>query len=112
MLRDTTNEEIAASIIRFIDWRIGGYALVPYSDRVDKAMKKILASRAWTAPQRKWLERIWQQLKTEVIVDRYACDRGAFKAQGGGFERINKAFDGRLEEILVDINDALWQEMA
>jgi hypothetical protein len=37
-----------------------------------------------------------------VIVDREAFDRGAFKAQGG-FTRINKAFDGKLEEILVEI---------
>jgi type I restriction enzyme R subunit len=49
-------------------------------------------------------------LKTEVIVDREAFDRGAFKAQGGGFERLNRTFDGKLEEILVDINEALWQE--
>lgn len=62
-----------------------------YSNRVDRAMKKILASRNWTAPQRKWLERIGKQLKTEVIVDRDAFDRGAFKAQGGGLERINKS---------------------
>jgi type I restriction enzyme R subunit len=55
------------------------------------------------------LERIGQQLKVEVIVDREAFERGQFKAQGG-FERINKAFEGRLEEILVDINEALWQE--
>ena len=108
--REMTNEDIAASIIGFIRQAALGDALVPYGDRVDKAMKKILASRAWTAPQRKWLERIGQQLKTEVIVDRDAFDRGAFKAQGGGFERLNKTFDGRLEEILVDINEALWQD--
>jgi type I site-specific restriction endonuclease len=108
--REMTNEDIAASIIGFIRQAALGDALVPYGDRVDKAMKKILASRAWTAPQRKWLERIGQQLKVEVIVDRNALDQGQFKAQGGGFERLNKAFDGRLEEILVEINEALWQE--
>jgi type I restriction enzyme R subunit len=102
-----TNEDIAASIIGFIRQAALGDALVPYGDRVDKAMKKILVSRAWSAPQRKWLERIGQQLKTEVIVDRDAFDRGAFKAQGG-FTRINKAFDGKLEEILVEINNSLW----
>ena len=107
--QEMTNENIATSIIGFIRQAALGDALVPYSDRVDKAMKKILASRAWTAPQRKWLERIGQQLKTEVIVDREAFDRGAFKAQGGGFDRINKAFDGRLEEILVEISSNLWQ---
>jgi len=106
--REMTNEDIAASIIGFIRQAALGDALVPYGERVDKAMKKILASSAWTAPQRKWLERIGQQLKTEVIVDRDAFDRGAFKAQGGGFERINKAFDGRLEEILVEISSNLW----
>jgi type I restriction enzyme R subunit len=73
-------------------------------------MKKILANRAWSPPQRKWLERIGQQLKTEVIVDRDAFDRGAFKAQGGGFERLNRTFDGQLEAILVEINEALWQD--
>jgi type I restriction enzyme R subunit len=106
--RETTNEDIAASIIGFIRQAALGDALVPYGERVDKAMKKILASRSWTAPQRKWLERIGQQLKVEVIVDREAFERGQFKAQGG-FERINKAFDGRLEEILVDINSNLWE---
>ncbi|HEY9299581.1 MAG TPA: type I restriction-modification enzyme R subunit C-terminal domain-containing protein, partial [Phormidium sp.] len=108
--RETTNQDIAASIIGFIRQAALGDALVPYGDRVDRAMQKILSSRAWTVPQRKWLERIGQQLKVEVIVDREAFERGQFKAQGG-FERINKAFDGRLEEILVEINESLWQNI-
>jgi len=110
--REMTNEDIAASIIGFIRQAALGDALVPYGERVDKAMRKILASRSWTPPQRKWLERIGQQLKTEVIVDREAFDRGAFKAQGGGFERLNRAFDGRLEDILVEINDTIWQDVS
>ncbi|WP_446421476.1 type I restriction-modification enzyme R subunit C-terminal domain-containing protein [Coleofasciculus sp.] len=51
-----------------------------------------------------------QKLKVEVIVDREAFDRGQFKAQGG-FTRINKAFDGTLEAILEEINQALWQDV-
>jgi type I restriction enzyme R subunit len=109
--REMTNEDIAASIIGFIRQAALGDALVPYGERVDRVIKKILASRAWTAPQRKWLERIGQQLKVEVIVDREAFERGQFKAQGG-FERINKAFEGRLEEILVEINEELWQDVS
>jgi type I restriction enzyme R subunit len=106
--REMTNEDIAASIIGFVRQAALGDALVPYTERVDKAMRKILATRSWTPPQRKWLERICQQLKTEVIVDREAFDRGAFKTQGGGFERLNRTFEGCLEEILVEINEALW----
>jgi type I restriction enzyme R subunit len=107
--RDTTNADIAATIIGFIRQAALGDALVPYEQRVDRAIAKILASRAWTNPQRKWLARIGKQLKVEVIVDMDALDKGEFKTQGGGFARLNKAFDGRLEEILLEINDTLWQ---
>jgi type I restriction enzyme R subunit len=108
--RDMTNEDIAASIIGFIRQAALGDALMSYEQRVDRAIAKILASRAWTTPQRRWLERIGKQLKAETIVDRDALDKGEFRTQGGGFVRLNKAFDGRLEDVLVEINDALWQE--
>jgi len=107
--REMTNEDIAASIIGFIRQVALGDALMPYAERVERAMKKILASRAWTAPQRKWLERIGQQLKVEVIVDRDAFDTGQFKAQGG-FTRINKIFGEKLEEVLEEINREIWKQ--
>lgn len=107
--RDTTNEDIAASIIGFIRQAALGDALVSYEQRVDRAIAKILSSRAWTVPQRKWLERIAKQLKVETIVDKEALDKGEFKTQGGGFNRINKTFNGQLEGILTEINDTLWQ---
>jgi type I restriction enzyme, R subunit len=56
-----------------------GDALIPYSDRVDRSMKQILASQAWTPPQRKWLERIGKQIKMKYVVDRTALDEGAFR---------------------------------
>lgn len=110
--REMTNEDIAASIVGFIRQAALGDALVSYEQRVDRASAKILASRAWTPPQRKWLERIAKQMKVETIVDREALDQGEFKTQGGGFTRINKIFDGQLSEILTEINDSLWQEVA
>jgi type I restriction enzyme R subunit len=106
--RETTNMDIAASIIGFIRRAALGEALVPYAERVDGAVKRILASRTWTDHQRKWLERIAQQLRAEFIVDREALDRGQFKTQGG-FTRINKTFDGKLEAVLGDLHEALWQ---
>lgn len=107
--RDMTNEDIAASIIGFIRQAALGDALMSYEQRVDRAISKILSSRAWTVPQRKWLDRIAKQLKVETIVDSEAMNKGEFKAQGG-FTRINKTFAGRLEEILTQINDNLWQD--
>ena len=109
--REMTNEEIAASVIGFIRNQALGSPLVPYEERVARAMKKILASRAWTMPQRKWLERIGKQLKVETVVDRDALDQGQFKAEGG-YARLDKVFDGQLEQVLGDFNDALWSDAA
>lgn len=109
--REMTNEEMAASIIGFIRSRALGEALIPYSDRVDQAMKRILGSRAWTTPQRQWLHRIAKQIKLETIVDRDSFEQGAFKSEGG-YSRFNKTFDGRLDQVLADINDEMWKETA
>ena len=65
----------------------------------------------WTAPQRQWLERIGLQLKAETIVDRESIDRGQFKAQGG-FARLNKVFEGKLEQVLGSLHEELWKDIA
>ena len=108
--RDATNADIAASIIGFIRQAALGDPLVPYEDRVARAMTGILASRPWTGRQRDWLRRIGKQLVNEIVVDRAALDSGEFQAHGG-FNRINKVFDGKLEAILGEINEALWKEV-
>jgi type I restriction enzyme R subunit len=63
-----------------------GDPLVPYEQRVEKALQKILASRSWTRPQRQWLQRIANQTKAITIVDREALDDDLlfFKREGGG----------------------------
>jgi type I restriction enzyme R subunit len=68
--RDQSNADIAATIIGFVRQAALGDALIPYEQRVDRAMQKLLGSRKWTGPQRKWLERIGKQLKLQVVVDR------------------------------------------
>ncbi len=108
--RDATNEDIAASIVGYIGQAALGDALVPYGERVDRAMKTILSSQPWTTPQRQWLERIGQQMKQETVVDKAALDQGQFKAQGG-FKRIDKVFEGQLETLLAEINSAIWPDV-
>lgn len=109
--QEMTNEDIAASIIGFIRQMALGSPLISYEERVKVAMKKLLAKHQWTIPQRKWLERIGKQLLAETIVDREALDRGQFKAEGG-FARLNKVFEGKLELVLDEINEELWQDIA
>lgn len=104
---ETRNEDVAASIIGFIRQMAIGEPLVPYAERVDAAMKRVLSSRQWTTPQRKWLGRIAKQLKVETIVDREALDQGSFK-DAGGFDRLDRIFGGELGAVLDEIRGAIW----
>jgi len=107
--RDWKNQDIAATIIGFIRQRALGSPLVPYQDRVDRAVAKILATGTWTAPQRKWLERIAEQLKKEVIVDEAAFSQGAF-ANVGGWKGIDKQLGGKLRQVLDDLGEEVWND--
>lgn len=107
--RDTTNVEIAAKIIGFVRQRALGSALVPYEERVDRAWKKLLATRDFSKGQQKWLERIVAQMKAETVVDREALDGGRFRDHGG-YNQINKQFDGQVEQLLGDLQEAVWSD--
>lgn len=108
---DAKNEDIAASIIGFVRQAALGDALTPLDVRVRRAMQKISAQQPWTEVQRKWLKRIEEQLLREVVVDRASIDEEPFRADGG-FQRLNKVFGGKLEAVLGDINEELWQKSA
>ncbi len=106
--KEKTNADIAASIVGFIRQAALGDALEPYAARVDRALAKVLAGRAWAGPQRQWLERIAKQLKQETVVDREALDSGVFQ-RDGGFKRIDRVFDGKLEDVLGELRGEIWE---
>ncbi len=108
---ETRSEDVAASIIGFVRHAAIGDALIPFEDRVRAAMRRILAGRPWTEVQRKWLKRIEEQILREVVVDRAAIDGEPFN-RDGGFQRLDRIFDGRLHAVLVDINDYIWSKAA
>jgi type I restriction enzyme R subunit len=112
--REMTNQEIAARIIGYIRQAAIGDPLLPYEMRVDQALQVMLASHAWTMPQRQWLQRIAAQTKANTLVDREALDDPdlVFRREGGGFARLDRIFDGRLQTVLETFNEALWLRRA
>ncbi|MCW1985102.1 UNVERIFIED_ORG: type I restriction enzyme R subunit [Sphingomonas sp. R1F5B] len=106
---DAKNEDIAASIIGYIRQAAIGDPLIPYADRVRQAVDAILRKRAWTDVQRKWIERIGCQLEIEIVVDRAAFDAEPF-ASLGGWSRIDRVFNGQLDEVVRDINENIWKK--
>lgn len=107
--RDWKNVDIAADIIGYIRHFALGSPLIPYRERVRQALAKILGENNWTRNQRKWLERIGRQLEIETVFDKSAFDTGQFKSEGG-FNRFNKIFEGKLEKIVMDMNQEIWSD--
>lgn len=112
--REMTNQDIAARIVGYIRQAAIGDALEPYEQRVDRALQRILSSRTWTTPQRQWLQKIAAQTKANLVVDREALDDPdlVFRREGGGFTRLDRMFDGQLQEVLETFKDSLWQPPA
>ncbi|MEH2475695.1 type I restriction enzyme R subunit [Nitrobacteraceae bacterium AZCC 2161] len=110
--KQTKNEDIAASIVGFIRQAAIGDPLVPWAERVMAAMDRIVKRGSWSDPQRKWLERIGKAVVQVGVADRAVLDEGQFREETGGFTRLNRIFDGRLEAILGDINGELWSKTA
>ena len=107
--REQKNEDIAATIVGYIRQLALGSPLMPYSERVDRAVQRLRKAHNFTDPPSKWLDRIAKQVKLETVVDRASFDAGQFKADGG-FARLNKVFDGKLETILGELADEVWKD--
>jgi type I restriction enzyme R subunit len=116
--REMTNQDIAARIVGYIRQAAIGDALVPYAERVDRALSNLLAhppaGRPWSTPQRDWLKKVAAQTKANTLVDRDALDDPdlLFNTQGGGFKRLDRIFDGNLLQTLEAFNDAIWSQPA
>ncbi len=72
-------------------------------------MKKVKKLQKWKPLQLKWLERIEKQLLKEYIIDKESFESGAFKSKGG-YAKIDKHLDGKLDEIIIVLNDNLYKD--
>ncbi|WP_163536300.1 type I restriction-modification system endonuclease [Gracilibacillus sp. YIM 98692] len=110
--RDAKNEDIAADIISFIRQQALGDPLISHEERIKNAMKKVYSMKVWPKAQKDWLARIEKQLLKESILDpnpEKAFNVEPFKSRGG-YKRLDKIFDGQLEDIVDTINTALYDE--
>jgi type I restriction enzyme R subunit len=101
------NADIAAHIIGFVRQAAIGDPLVPYETRVENGVQRILASRNWTPKQRQWLTRIGRALKAQPVGDPELLQDPLF-AQAGGFDVVDREFDAHLDDVLKDLNAAIW----
>jgi len=73
--------------------------------RVDRAIDEFSDGRELAAPQQEWLGRIRAHLIENLSVDEDDFEVVPIFSRSGGWGPANKAFDGKLAEILHDLNE-------
>lgn len=71
-------------------------------------MDRILTQHNWTPNQRKWLERLANQLVHEVIIDREFVNHRF--ADDGGAKQMDKVLGAQLDTVLEELNEAMWPQ--
>ena len=84
-----------------------GQPLFTAQERAQQAIAKVSSGRALTEEQRHWLDRIGLQLAETLAVGREQFDVVPVFADHGGWARADRAFDGRLSELLRQCNEAM-----
>lgn len=105
-VRNQTNKDIAASIVGHIRRAALGEALKPFEQRVTEAMDHIYTDHSWTPSQRKWLQRLAQQLVHEVIIDRDFVNNRF--ADDGGAKQMDRVLGEQLDTVLDELSEAMW----
>lgn len=76
-------------------------------ERVDRALTRITTGRKLTAGQQRWLDRIRQHLITNLTIDREDFDALPIFTRDGGWFVADRAFGGKLENLILEINTAV-----
>ncbi len=109
-LSEMTNEEIAADIITLIRRYAIGAELIGHEAKIRRAVDRLKKAHKFSKLELGWLERMEQYLMNESVLNIDVFDEdGRFKDKGG-FEKINKAFQGELKNIVLEINEYLYDD--
>jgi type I restriction enzyme R subunit len=80
--------------------------LLAAQERVGRAMARVRAGRTFTPEQEGWLELIQAHLAENLVIEKADFSTIPFSRRGA-WGRANEAFEGRLEELLNQINEAM-----
>lgn len=81
--------------------------LLTAEERVDAALAKLTAGKALTPDGTHWLGRIREHLVANLTIDRDDFEFVPIFAREGGWPQANKAFDGKLDAFLRELNEAM-----
>lgn len=105
-----TNQEITADIISLIRRYAIGSALISHEARIKRAIDKLKNAHNFSKQELNWIARMEKYLMEESVLNVTVFDEdGRFKSQGG-FNKINKVFGNKLENIVFELNEYLYDD--
>lgn len=109
-ISEMTNEEIAADIISLIRRYAIGSTLISHEARIRRAVEKLKKAHTFNAIEQKWIGRMEKYLMEESVLNVGVFDEDTrFKGEGG-FEKINRIFQNKLESIVLELNEYLYDD--
>ena len=77
------------------------------AERVERALARLTEGRRFTEAHQQWLGRIREHLTQNLSIDRDDFDTIPLLQRPGRWGAANRAFDGQLATLLVEINAAV-----
>lgn len=109
-ISELTNEEIAADIISLIRRYAIGSALISHEARIRRAVDKLKKAHNFSKQEMSWIGRIEKYLMEESVLNVQVFDEDSRFKSYGGFEKINKVFQSKLENIVLELNEYLYDD--
>ena len=105
-----TNEEITADMISLIRRYAIGSPLISHEARIRRAVGKLKKAHKFSRQELNWVTRIEKYLLEESVLNVNVFDEdGRFRTQGG-FHKINKVFGDKLESVILELNEYLYED--
>lgn len=109
-ISELTNEEIAADIISLIRKYAIGSALISHEARIRRAVDKLKKAHNFSKQEMSWIGRMEKYLLEESVLNVQVFDEDTRFKSNGGFAKINKIFQNKLENIVIELNEYLYDD--
>jgi len=105
-----TNEEIAADIISLIRRYAIGSSLISHEARIHRAVDKLKKAHNFSKQEMTWIGRMEKYLLEESVLNLQVFEEDSRFKSSGGFDKINKIFQNKLENIVMELNEYLYDD--
>ena len=109
-ISELTNEEIAADIISLIRRYAIGSSLISHEARIRRAVDKLKKAHNFSKQEMSWIGRMEKYLMEESVLNVQVFDEDSRFKTYGGFAKINKVFQNKLENIVLELNEYLYDD--